>query len=121
MKKKVSIEIPNHIFAFVVFIDPSYSSGWTAREAVPDNNDIIHVGAGQLIAETDDSITLALFTGLFDGDNTGDVLNPMHIHKNLIIVFDKFTWGDYYNGIRRSKKIQKCINKEISAFCKEKC
>lgn len=111
-------EISNHAFAFVVFIDPSYASGWTQREDMPNAKDIIHVGAGALVAETDETITIALMKGLFDDQDTGDVLNPLCIHKNLLIVFDKFTWGDYYNGIRRSKKITRCINKNLSDFCK---
>jgi len=62
---------------------------------------------------------LALMTGLFDSDKTGDVLNPLRIHRSGILLMDKFTWRDYNEVRRRNKKIQKCINQKISDFCKE--
>src|SRR5574343_111227 len=115
--EKTLPEIPEHVFAVVVFIDPTYSSGWTERSELPNANDVIHVGAGVLVEEDEKGITLALMTGLFDSDKTGDVLNPLRIHRSGILLMDKFTWRDYNEVRRRNKKIQKCINQKISDFC----
>ena len=117
MKKS---DYSQHEFAIVVFLDPAFGSGWTTREDVPQKKELIHVGCGMIIREDDNSITLASFEGLYDDNKEECVLNPLTIHKDLMIIYDKFSWEDYYERgrkLRGSTKIHKCIELKIKDFC----
>ena len=118
MAKKDKIDFAEHEFAIIVFIDPAFSSGWTNRADIPSRRDLIHVGSGMVIQEDEESITIAVMIGLFDLDKTECTLNPFRIHKDLIILLDKFTWEDYYEKIRKSrtKWITRSIDLCISKF-----
>jgi len=118
-KKKKGLDIPNHEFCFIVFVDPAYSSGWTTRGEEPDTKEIIHVGAGVIVKETKKTITIALMVGLFDKDKEEDVLNPFTLHKDKgILWLHRFTWEDY-NGLKKSKRINKAYNASIDNFIRE--
>ena len=116
MKKKL-IDFAEHEIAVIVFLDPAFSSGWTNRADIPTKDDMIHVGTGVVVQEDEESVTIAVMVGLFDKDKVECTLNPFRIHKDLIIMYDKFTWEDYYGKIRKSrtrwikKVIDLCINK----------
>jgi hypothetical protein len=118
MSKKKKIEFAEHELAVIIFIDPAYSPGWTNREDIPSKKEMIHVGTGVVIQEDDESVTIAVMVGLFDEDKTECTLNPFRIHKDLIIMYDKFTWEDYYDKIRKSRTrwIKKVIDLCISKF-----
>lgn len=119
MKKKNKLEIPNHEFAFIVFVDPAYSSGWTSRNEEPNIKEIIHVGAGVIVKETKSTITIALMVGLFDNDKSEDVLNPFTLHKDKgILWLHRFTWEDW-NAIKRTKRVRRQIDTAIDSFIKE--
>ena len=119
MKKKKRLDIPNHEFAFVVFIDPAYSSGWTTRSDAVNVNDIIHVGCGVVVSETKSTITLALMVGLFDKEKNQDVLNPFTLHKEKgILWLHRFTWEDW-DSLKKSKRVTRDINSSIEHFLAE--
>lgn len=116
MKKKTGLDIPSHEFAFIVFVDPAYSSGWTRRDEEPSIEEIIHVGTGVIVKETKTTLTIALMVGLFDKDKTEDVLNPFTLHKNKgILWLHRFSWEDY-NGLKKSKRVSKQIHESIEGF-----
>ena len=118
MKRKP--KYPQHEFAIVVFLDPAFCSGWTERTDIPQKKELIHVGCGVVVREDDNSVTLASFEGLYDDSKDECVLNPFTIHKDLMIIYDKFSWGDYYEGstkLRGSTKVHKCIELKIKDFC----
>lgn len=119
MTKKTGLDIPNHEFVFIVFVDPAYSSGWTSRGEEPDTKEIVHVGAGVIVKETKKTITIALMVGLFDGSKEEDVLNPFTLHKDKgILWLHRFSWEDY-NGLKKSKRISKQINTSIEDFIRD--
>jgi hypothetical protein len=116
MKKKTGLDIPSHEFAFIVFVDPAYSSGWTSRDEEPSIEEIIHVGTGVIVKETKTTLTIALMVGLFDKDKKEDVLNPFTLHKRKgILWLHRFSWEDY-NGLKKSKRISKQIDESIEGF-----
>jgi hypothetical protein len=119
MTKKIRLDIPDHEFAMVVFVDPAYSSGWTDRQDTVRINDIIHVGCGVVVSETKTTITLALMVGLFDKEKNQDVLNPFTLHKEKgILWLHRFAWTDW-NTIKKSKRVRRDIDSSIEHFLAE--
>lgn len=119
-KRKTKLDVPNHECAFVVFVDPAFSSGWTGRGDEPNIEDIIHFGCGVITGETKTTITIALMAGLFDKDKTLDMLNPFTMHKEKgILCLYRFTWEDFNDKGKRCKWIKRQIERNISEFIEE--